>query len=377
MESHAEARPEKNSGPETTAGPRDLEALDTLVRTRFGQAPIRIRRIEAGLGDRRFYRIELSQRDPASLIARIELNPIAISKVASPSAWLPEPPLEPIRRFLEQSGLPVPRSYAHHPELGIDLLEDLGSRTLAAVEEDRRRERYFEACGLVPRLQRLAASPATVPAFGRIFDRELVRTKAWKFIHWCWPGLLGREPTRDECELIEAAFAGIGELLAGAPQRLAHRDFKAENLLLFSRDSAPESLVMIDVQGAFMAPPEYDLVCLLRDPQVDLAEDLVREALQSTLPELPDAAPPNAAQLRFDAISFVLQAKILSHVVEAGRSRGDRRRWHEIPRGLKLLEDSMARIEHAFQPIRALSSVILTLTQSVGFSDIDDSRRGT
>jgi aminoglycoside/choline kinase family phosphotransferase len=185
---------------------------------------------------------------------------------------------------------------------------------------------------------------------------------------------MGRDATSHERELIEAGFTAIGELLVAAPLRLAHRDFKAENLLLCARNSDPESLIMIDVQGAFMAPPEYDLVCLLRDPQLEVAEDLVRDALASTLSELPDALPPDEAQLRFDAISFVLQAKILSHVVEAGRSRGDRRRWHEIPRGLGLLEDSMGRIEHAFAPIRELSSVILTLTQSVGFSDIDDSR---
>ncbi|MEE8167077.1 MAG: hypothetical protein V3T64_16040, partial [Myxococcota bacterium] len=134
------------------------------MRNRFGRAPRRIQRIEAGLGDRRFYRIELSQRDPSSLIARVEPAPIAEAKVASPFAWLPEPALEPIRSFLEQSGITVPRRYAHvySHELGIDLLEDLGSRTLAAVEDDRRRKRYFEACGLVPRLQRLNASPETV-----------------------------------------------------------------------------------------------------------------------------------------------------------------------------------------------------------------------
>ncbi len=155
MESQAEDRPEKNAAPEAMETPRDLERLDALVRRRFEQAPGQILRIEAGLGDRRFYRIELSQRDPSSLIARVEPTPTAAPKVASPSAWLPEPPLEPIRRFLEQSGLPVPRSYAHDRELGIDLLEDLGSRTLASVEDDRRRERYFEACRLIPRLQRL------------------------------------------------------------------------------------------------------------------------------------------------------------------------------------------------------------------------------
>jgi aminoglycoside/choline kinase family phosphotransferase len=293
-----------------------------------------------------------------------------------------------LRSFLEQAQLPVPRSYGR--EGPIQLLEDGGRCSLEdaaqRASKDARRapdsvhsreELYAEALQLVPRLQRLSASGKEIPAFGRHLDASLFAYKAGLFAEWALPYALGRSPAESEALAVREAFAWIAGECEKAPARLSHRDFKAANLLVQDAGAisrgAPR-LMLIDLQGAFMAPPEYDLVCLLRDPQLEVAEDLVRDALAATLSELPDALPPDEAQLRFDAISFVLQAKILSHVVEAGRSRGDRRRWHEIPRGLGLLEDSMGRIEHAFAPIRELSSVILTLTQSVGFSDIDDSR---
>lgn len=376
--------PEGRAESRTAERPADLLRIETLATRHLGRAPRRITRIEAGLGERRFYRIELEGGDPATMIARIEPDDVPsgqVGAVAEPGAaplWLPEPELEPIRSFLERGGLPVPRSYGRDSAQGIDLLEDVGSRSLLTVPASLRRERYLEACALVPRLQALAPEPGNVAAFARVFDMALVRTKAWKLLHWAWPGLLGRNPTDAERKVIEAGFAAIGELMAAAPRRLAHRDFKAENLHRVDRGPRQgEALVMIDVQGAFMAPPEYDLVCLLRDLQIDLDEGLVREAFDATVPALPDRPSHEEASERFEALAVIRLAKDLSHVIQAGRVRGDRRRWHEIPRGLALLEASVGRLEHTFPSARALTSVIHTLTRSARASDIGTPRQGS
>lgn len=351
---------------------QELDRLTALLQLHHGRLPTTIEPMAAGLGTRRFYRIRWAEGEPRTMIARVEPEPAVIERtgLGGPPAWHPEPALEPIRTFLEASGLPVPRSYAHFVEDRIDLLEDVGDRTLADATGTTRARLYHEACSLVPRLQRLSATPERVPAFGRRFDRSLIETKAWKWLNWTIPGLLGREASTHEKEALQSAFAQIAHLLEQAPRRLAHRDFKAENLhWQAAREGPSDQLVMIDVQGAFMAPPEYDLVCLLYDLQVDLDEDFVRHRFRETLPELPDAPDAETAALRFDALATIRLAKDISHVVHAARSRQDARRWHDIPRGLALLDRAAGRLGHSLPETRALTSVIQALSQAARSSD--------
>jgi aminoglycoside/choline kinase family phosphotransferase len=357
----------------------DAETLERVVHERLGRRPASIESIEAGLGNRRFHRLHFREGEPRTLIARSEPiagAPAPVSVQPGPAlrfppapAWLPEPPLEPLRGFLESAGLRVPRSHGHHPDIGLDLLEDVGATNLLRAPASERERHYRAACGFVPRLQRLTAPAAQIPAFGRRYDRALVESKGWKWIHWTIPGLLGRPASEFERRETSALFAAIADALEQAPRRLAHRDFKAENLHLLAA-SGGEELVLIDVQGAFVAPPEYDLACLLYDLQADLDEGLVNRLFAETIPMLPDRPTPDEARRRFDAIAVARLAKDVSHVVQAGLGRGDRRRWHEIPRGLSLLERAAGRLAPAFPGISTLKSVIHALTTAYPAADI-------
>ncbi len=359
----------------------DEDRIEALIANRFPGIRLHTVRIPAGLGDRRFYRLSLdaslSTRSdqaeiPETLIARVEPKPVGRPAPKTPFTWQSEPSIEPIRTLFEQAGLPVPRSYVHDSELGIDILEDVGSRTLANTHDEDQRQRYLEASALIPRIQALRDSSVPTPAFRRFMDVDLIRTKAAKLVHWSFPGLLGREATEQERASIESGFNAISELVFRASRKLSHRDFKAENLLLkcSGMGAEPERLIMIDVQGAFMAPPEYDLVCLVRDMQVELPEALVEEVREASLANLATATAREESRERFEALSVVRLAKDISHVVDAARSRGDTRRWHEIPNGLRLLDNAAHQLERTFPLARDLSFVIHALTQAAQTADI-------
>lgn len=267
---------------------------------------LRVDPLTGGLGTRRFFRLTLAEGNGATLVARVEAEE---DPGIRPSGAAPEPDLEPTRAILEDAGLPVPSSPGGGE--GICLLEDLGDVTLCEVARDQtpaaRRPRYEEALGLLPRLQRLR--DGRLPAWQRRLDPTLIHYKAQLFARWSLPVALGHESGPAETKVVTEAFAWIADELESAPRRLAHRDFQSRNLLLHARAHEPERLFMIDLQGAFLAPPEYDVVSLLCDSYVEL-EPGERDSLALWVrPRLPDAPDPELFSRRCDLITLLRKGK--------------------------------------------------------------------
>jgi hypothetical protein len=316
--------------------------LRRLVEGRFG-AVAGVEPVGEHLGTRTFLRVRLAAG--GSVIARIDARE---DPQGRPAGAPPEPPLEPIRAFLEAAGLPVPARLAGEGD--VEILEDLGDRclTLAAAEasDAERRMLYREACALVPRLQRLA-DPGGLAAFQRRLDDALFRYKADLFATWSFEDDAARSIVRD-------AFARIAREMRAAPLRLAHRDLQSANLLLRPPPCAGPRLVMIDLQGAFLAPPEYDLVCLLRDSYVELPEDEVLAHLARVRPELPDAPDAEAFARRFDLLTLTRKGKDHARFVYAARTRGDDAARRHLPatvRHLKRAARRSAARDAAYAPL--------------------------
>ena len=89
---------------------KEPDILGTRLRRLIEQTGLgRVGRIEpltGGLATRRFFRLTLTDGDPASVIARVEADE---DPSIRPEGAAPEPDLEPTRTLLEQAGLPVPR----------------------------------------------------------------------------------------------------------------------------------------------------------------------------------------------------------------------------------------------------------------------------
>jgi len=343
-----------------------LDRLAELVDRELGARPDGIEEIHPGLGTRRFFRLALPARARnRRAIARVEgPEDPAARRLGIPA----EPPLEPIRGFLEAHGLPVPARLGGDRQAGIDLLEDLGDCSLeqaaTGLGPERRRALYADACGLLPRLQRLVAAPAEVAAFGRRLDAPLIATKATKFIEWSLPWALGRPASAAEQEAVTRAFAWIAAECEAAPARLSHRDFKAANLHLRVRADGSHELVMIDLQGAFLAPPEYDLVCLLRDSHVALPETEVTWQLAAIRPRLPDLPDAASFARRFTLLTLTRVGKDLSHYLHAADSRGDHRYLRFVPNAVTNLQRAAAEAA-AWHPLLAdLAEIVARLPSS-------------
>lgn len=317
----------------------ELEAqLRRIVQRDLAAEILRIEALAQQLGTRRFYRVALATASPASLIARVDRPEHPGNRPAGVAA---EPPFEPIRALLERCGCPVPGRYGGDSEAGIELLEDLGDLSLqaavAGASEAERRTLYDEACELVPLLQRVA-DPGDIEAFRRRLDDELFAYKADLFARWALTAG-GRASNAAEREIVVAAFGIVAAQCALAPRRLAHRDYQSTNLHCVPG----RGLVMIDFQGAFLAPPEYDLVCLLRDSYVALPEAEVARHREHIRPLLPDAPDADEFDRRFDLLTLTRKGKDVARFLQAATERGDSRFLPYVPNTLDTLRGASAR----------------------------------
>lgn len=337
--------------------------LAALCRSALAARLTRVEPLTAALGTRRFFRLHLEGAACATAVARVEA---AEDPRIRPPGAATEPPLEPLRTLLEDNGLPVPAHLGSDPAAGIELLEDVGDRSLrdaaAEASAEERRELYREACDLVPRLQRVAPRP-DLPAFQRKLDPELFAFKAGLFTQYAAPLALGGRPAKPgERAAILDAFAAVAEVCGAAPQRLAHRDFQSANLHVSPRASGGR-LVMIDLQGAFQAPPEYDLTCLLRDSYVELPKEERDGHLSRVRPALPDAPDPETFRRRFDLLTLTRKGKDLARFLQAAAERGDTRYRSFVPATVRALHEAAARVGSTDPRLARLAELIAALPE--------------
>jgi hypothetical protein len=350
-----------------------------LVDAQFGVGVARIERLQGALGFRNFSRIWLEASElkrnspPKTLVARVD-SPEDPDR--RPAGIPSEPPLEPIRALLEAEGLPVPRRYAADPAKGVELLEDLGEVSLAdlasTVSGSELESLYVEACELPPRLQRIEPRHQ-VANFQRRLDAAHFRFKAERFARWSLGGGRGASPA--EAEVVRDAFEQIGLVIRKAPQRLAHRDLQSANLHVVmpsphaadaSRSEEPgrrERLVMIDLQGAFMAPPEYDLVCLLRDSYVELDDVAVDTHLARARVALPDQPDEESFRLRFDLLTLTRKGKDHALFRAVAAERGDDRYLRYLPATRRYLQKASSRVATKLKQFHNLNDLIQAIPE--------------
>jgi hypothetical protein len=324
------------------ADPPQLPALEVRLRAlaeaATGGRVTAVEPLAGQLGLRRFFRLRVAGVPAATLIARVDRPE---DPAGRPAGVPPEPPQEPIRALLEAAGLPVPARFGGDPEAGIDLLEDVGDRSLADIapglDAAERRGLYAQACDLVPRLQSVR-DPGGVAAFERRLDAALIRYKAELFAEHALGSRPAGGPTAAERRVVREAFECVAAACASAPARLAHRDFQSANL----HWTPARGLVMIDLQGAFLAPPEYDLVCLLRDSYVELSPEEAGELARGVRPALPDAPGSEEFAARFDLITLARKGKDVARFLYAASQRGDRRYLRYVPHTLRVLRTAAA-----------------------------------
>jgi len=219
---------------------------------------VKIRPIEKGGSDRKFYRIRCS---PNQTLILVKYN-----LERQENRHYVE-----IAKFLETYGIRAPKIYFHDAAEGLIWIEDLGERDLYSYRRESwlvRRAFYESALDEIIKLHRVPESVCVemkehLPAE---FNAALYRWEQRYFFNNC----LGRffkvsEPKRKELAALPS-LREIAKRLASLPRVLVHRDFQSQNIIIQNGQAN-----LIDFQGMRPGLAEYDVASLLFDPYVELS----------------------------------------------------------------------------------------------------------
>src|SRR5471032_2140756 len=246
----------------TADGAHLRERIDRYLReSGLAARHARVVPLTGDASDRRYFRI-ITANGP-SIVLALHAGPIDFATL----------PFANVGALLQQIPLPVPTILGHSDVLGIVALQDLGDVTLqahlGAASASEHAALYRQAVALIEQLQRLGGdlrSDAFLP-YRIAFDVEKLTWELDFFARHFVEGYRGEAFTPAERAALSAESAAIVSELAAEPRVLCHRDYHSRNLML-----SDGRLHIIDFQDARLGPDTYDLVSLLRDSYVDIAD---------------------------------------------------------------------------------------------------------
>lgn len=184
-----------------------------------------------------------------------------------------------VTRLFESANLPVPKIIDVAGTDGIIMQEDLGDVSLAkwmSENPEGSDAKLKEAIELIAQIQAtsdLALSSGSV-AGTLAFDADKLGWELNYFFDHFFSSYRHENLSDEETAAIKSELTAIAEELSSRPRVLTHRDYHAMNLMV----DHSGNLRIIDHQDARMGPATYDLVPILVERRLELADEKWVEA---------------------------------------------------------------------------------------------------
>ena len=321
----------------TDDGAEIRERIDQFLTER-GLDGARVVPLTGDASDRRYFRVLLP--DDGTQVLAVHPGPIEFASM----------PFVRVAELLSLLPVPIPAILSYSDGLGIISLEDLGDVTLqahlGAASPSEHKALYRQAVSLIEALQRRGAAMESpdYPPYGVAFDVAKLTWELDFFAKHFLEGYRAIVISPAERKALATEFSAIVEELAAEPRVLCHRDYHSRNLMLHEGN-----LYIIDFQDARMGPDTYDLVSLLRDSYMDLADGEVDDLIAFFLalrhgPGEPVRADDNEEfRRRFDLMAVQRNLKALGTFGFQTISRGNPVYIQYIPRTLTYLGANLQR----------------------------------
>src|SRR6266508_4077306 len=328
----------------TADGIQLRERIDQYLRdTGLAGRNARVVPLTGDASDRRYFRI--IPADGPSIVLALHAGPIEFATL----------PFANVAQLMQAIPLPVPAVLGHSDPLGILALQDLGDVTLqahlGAASAAEHAAVYRQAVALVEQLQRRGAELAgdQYLPYRIAFDVEKLTWELEFFVKHFVEGYRGVRLSAADREALQDEWSAIVRELASEPRVLCHRDYHSRNLML-----SDGSLYIIDFQDARLGPDTYDLVSLLRDSYVDIADRELEELIAYFL-ALKGIGDAEEFRRRFDLMALQRNLKALGTFGYQTLTRQNSVYIQYMPRTLRYARTNLARYPR-FDRLRELLS---------------------
>ena len=301
---------------------------------RLEESAVKIRPIEKGGSDRKFYRVRCS---PEQTIILVKYN---LERAENRN-------YVEIAEFLAEHRIHAPKIHYHDPDEGLIWIEDLGKRDLFSYRNESwlvRRAFYESALDEIVKLHCLpeeARGPIqkNLPA---AFEAALYRWEQNYFFENCLGRYFGMEEKESSGLRELPALHEIAERLGNRPRVLVHRDFQSQNIIIRNAQAH-----LIDFQGMRPGLAEYDLASLLFDPYVTLSHPEREEILAAYESKRNAALSPVSDEFReilcLCGIQRLMQA--LGAYGFLGLVKGNKTFLNHIPAAITSLRSILSEID--------------------------------
>lgn len=339
--------------PQIRSLPDERRVADT-VRSKlpFRAEFTRLVPLEGDASNRRYFRIELAEKPPHSVILMQLADPEGFKQseeaVSGADVAIAELPFANVLRHLARAGVAVPALHYYDTAAGLLYLEDFGDVTMAEAcrraNESEQAGLYRAAVDMLVRIHTKATSPANPAciAFHRSFDTPLLN---WEFEHFLEFGVVarnGKPMCADDMDAVQVEFQKLAELIASQPRVFTHRDYHSRNLMVHGK-----RIGVLDFQDALLGPAVYDLASLLRDAYRELDESMIEELLAYYQDQVARHRPASVNRTGFrrlfDLTSIQRNLKAAGRFVYIDRVKGNPKFLEDIPRTLGYVRRNLRR----------------------------------
>ncbi len=189
---------------------------------------------------------------------------------------------------LRENGFRVPEIFAHDLDLGLLLIENLGSTGIVDAKGKAICERYLASMETLAEIHNHTWQSSVDLADGSThtlppFDRDAILIEVDLLAQWYAPYKLGHPLSREQLAGFSAVWQDLVPIIQSAEPSILLRDYHSPNIIWMDNAVGADRTALIDFQDALIGPTAYDVASIAQDARIPIRPELESQLIDRYL----------------------------------------------------------------------------------------------